>query len=146
MNGRIISAVLLVLVLVAGVAGLGYYAYTAGVSQGLIDSGKLVAPATGVAPGPMPYGGYPYYGPFFFHRPFGFGWGIFGCLIPVLFFFLFFGLLRGVFGWRRHWGGHYYGMHGDWKQHVPPMFEEWHKQAHGETSAPGKPDTGAEAK
>lgn len=147
MNGRFISAILLVLVLIAGAAGLGYYTYNAGVAQGLVDSGKLVAPATGVVPAPMQFG-YPY-GPMFFHRPFGYyGFGVLGCLVPILFIFLFFGLLRGMFGWRRHWGwGGHYGPPGGMHHDVPPMFEEWHKRAHGESSAPGaSPDATTGAK
>lgn len=120
MNGRTIPVVVLVLLLIAGAIGIGIYAYNVGVAQGLADSGKLVAPAPGVVP-------YPYYGPYFFHGPFGFGYGFLGCLFPLLFFFLFFGLLRGLF-WRGRWGwGGYRG--GEWKG-APPMFEEWHKRAH----------------
>jgi len=138
MNRRIILGILLALVLVAGAVAVGAYAYNAGVAQGLVQSGQLVAPEGGTVP-------YPYYGgPFFWHRPFGFGFGFLGCLFPLLFFFLFFGLLRGLF-WGR-WGGGQrgWGSHGPWggehSRGVPPMFEEWHKQAHGE-GAPPTPDT-----
>jgi hypothetical protein len=121
MNGRIILTVLLALVLIAGVVGTGVYVYNVGIAQGLAESGKLVAPPIGAAP-------YPYFGgPFFYHRPFGFGF--LGCLFPLL-FLLFFGmLLRGIV-WRGRWGwGH--GMHhGPWEKGVPPMFEEWHRKMH----------------
>ena len=99
MNGRIILTVLLALILIAGMVGAGIYVYNVGVAQGLADSGKLAAPTTGVAP-------YPYVGgPFFYHRPFGFGF--LGCVFPLLFLFLFFALLRtilwrGPMGWRPH--------------------------------------------
>jgi hypothetical protein len=126
MNGRIVVVVLLVLVLVAGAVGVGYYAYSAGVAQGILDSGKVIAPAVGA---PIA----PYYGPLYFGRPFGWGFGFLGCLFPLFFFLLFFGLLRGLF-WRRHWGG--YGRHGDWGRAVPPMFEEWHRRAHEPQSQP----------
>jgi hypothetical protein len=123
MNGRFVLGILLVLVLLAGLVGIGVYAYNVGVTQGLAQSGKLVAPVTGVAP-------YPFYGrPFFFH-PFGFGFGFLGCLFPLLFFFLVFSLFRG-FWWRGHMG--WSGAHGRWGNGVPPRFEEWHRQAHGET-------------
>ncbi len=118
MNGRILLSVLLVLVLVALLAGAGVYAYNVGVAQGLAQSGKLTTPAPGVLP-------YPYYGPFFFH-PFGFGFGLFGFLIPLFFFLLFFGLLRALF-WRGRWG--WRGPR-DYGQGVPPAFEEWHHRAH----------------
>ncbi len=120
MNGRTIPVVVLVLLLIAGAIGIGVYAYNVGVTQGLADSGKLVAPAPGAVP-------YPYYGPYFYHGPFGFGYGFLGCLFPLLFFFLFFGLLRGFF-WRGRWG--WGGYRGGESKGAPPMFEEWHKRAH----------------
>jgi hypothetical protein len=118
MNGRIFLRIVLALAVIATLAGLGVYVYNAGVAQGLAASGKLVAPESGVAP-------YPYYGRPFFFRPFGFG--LAGCLFPLLFIFLVVVLLRGIF-WRgpRAWGGH----HGHWEKGVPPMFEEWHRKAH----------------
>jgi hypothetical protein len=130
---RIIFGVLLTLVLLAGVATAGYYAYQMGVAQGLADSGKLVVPEAGARV-------YPYYGPHFgpfFHRPFGFG--LLGCLFPLFFILLFFGLLRGLF-----WGGGRWGWrhHGHWDKGAPPMFEEWHRRAHGEsTGQESKPQT-----
>lgn len=125
MNGRPVIAVLLVLVFLVAALGVGVYAYNMGVSQGLVESGKLVVPATGVAP-------YPYYGGPFFMRPFGFGFGFLGCLFPLLFFFLIFSLVRGFF-WRGHMGWH--GMNGRWENGVPRRFEEWHEKAHESQSA-----------
>ncbi len=122
MNGRIVVRILLVLVLIAAALGIGVYVYNAGFAQGLVESGKLVAPAAGA----VPY----FYGPWFY-RPFGFGFGLLGCLFPLLFFLLFFGLLRGFF-WRGGWGG----PRGYWGRGVPPMFEEWHRQAHEATQTP----------
>ena len=118
MGMRGVLGILLVLVLAAGVAGI---AYNAGVSRGIVESGKITPPPPGTAP-------YPYYGPFHygFHPFFGFGF-----LFPLLFFFLFFGVLRGLF-WRP-WGG-YYGHYG---KGVPPMFEEWHRRAHEEKRETG---------
>ncbi len=119
MNGRIILTVLLALVLIAGMVGAGIYVYNVGVAQGLAESGKLAAPPTGAAP-------YPYFGgPFFYHRPFGFGF--LGCLFPLLFLMFFVMLLRGIL-WRGRWG---HGMHhGPWEKGAPPMFEEWHRKMH----------------
>jgi hypothetical protein len=118
MNGRIVLSILLVLILIGLLAGIGGYMYNVGVAQGMADSGKLTTPAQGVTP-------YPYYGPFFF-RPFWFGFGFLGWLVPLFGLFLFFGLLRWIFwggpwGWR---GSRYYGSG------VPPTFEEWHRKAH----------------
>ena len=118
MNGRIIFRIFLAIVLLAVVAGIAAYAYNLGIAQGVVQSGKLPAPATGVAP-------YPYYGgPFFFH-PFGFP-GLF-CLVPLLFFLLFGILTRGLF-WHGAWHGG--GHHGYWEKGVPPRFDEWHRRAH----------------
>src|SRR3989304_4530429 len=99
MTRRIVLSILLALVILAGVAALGVYAYKAGVAQGLLQSDKL--------PALVPEGGrgfYPYhhFGAAFYHRPFGFGFGCFGLLLPVLFLFLLFGLLRGLL-WPRPW-------------------------------------------
>ena len=120
MKGRIVLTVLLALILIAGLVGAGVYVYNVGVAQGLAESGKLAAPPMGAAP-------YPYIGgPFFYHRPFGFGF--LGCLFPLLFLLLVFGLLRGI----RHgrWGGGHGMRHGPWEKGVPPMFEEWHRKMH----------------
>jgi hypothetical protein len=131
-NRRIIFGVLLALVLIAGAVSLGTYVYNAGVAQGLVESGKL----TDLPPGAEAKL-YPYYGgPFGYHRPFGFGF--FGCLGPLLFFLLFFGLFRwlwwgGPWGWGRGW------KHGYEGRGVPPMFEEWHRQAHSQGVEPTPP-------
>lgn len=137
MTRRIVLGILIALLLVAGAVMVGAYAYQFGVAQGLAQSDNLqvVVPEAGA-------GVYPYHsgwgGPFFF-RPFGF-FGCFGFLLPLLFFFLLFGLARrilwGGWGWRHHgWGPH--GWRGEG---VPPMFEEWHKRAHGQSAEPPKPE------
>ena len=127
MNGRIALRVLLALVLIAGLAGLGVWVYNAGVAQGLAQTGQLVAPdGGGRAVGPY-YGYYP---------PFGFGFGLFGFFIPLLFRCLVFGLLRLIF-WRGRpgWGWRGHGDSEYWKDHVPPMVEEWHRRMHESQSA-----------
>ena len=123
MDRRVVYAVLVVLVLVAGALGVGAYAFQAGVAQGMIESGKVVAPAAG-APF-YPYG--PYFG-----RPFGWGFGPLGCLFPLFFFLLFFVLLRGFF-WRGRWSGHR-----EWQHGMPPAFDEWHRRAHETPTAENK--------
>ena len=116
-----------VLVLIAAIAGIGYFAFQAGVAQG--------SPITIEAPSgqsaPMPYGYYGWGMPYY--RPFGFGFGFLGFLLLL---FLFFAALRAFrFAlWGPRWG---WGHHGPWRQGwseggVPPMFEEWHRRAHGE--------------
>ena len=127
MYGRIVLGVLIALLLIAGAVGIGVYAYNFGVAQGMADSGKLVAPAAGAVPSPY------LYRPFGFHS-FGFGFGFLGCLVPLFFFFLLFGLCR-AFIWRGRWG--WGGMHHrHWDGNTPPpMVEEWHRKMHEQPTA-----------
>jgi|SRR5437867_1329610 len=106
--------------LVALVAlGVGWMAYSLGVSHGLAQS----AAAAGAAPPALyPYGWY---------RPWGFG---FGFLFPLLFFFFFLRLLFWGGPWRRGW----YGACG---RGLPPAFEEWHARAHERMKAEPAPRT-----
>jgi hypothetical protein len=117
------------LVLIAAIAGIAYFAFQAGVAQG--SPITIEAPSGESVPAPYPY--YGYGAPF--HRPFGFGFGFFGFLILLFLFFIALRAFRFLF-WGARWGwGRHHG-HGPWGQHwengVPPMFEEWHKRAHGE--------------
>ena len=123
-NGlRIVSA----LVLIAAVAGIAYFAFQAGVTQG--SPITIEAPSGQTAPAPYPYYGYGYGMPF--HHPFGFGLGFFGFLILLFLFFTALRAFRFLF-WGPRWGHHkgHWGRH--WEGGAPPMFEEWHKRAHGE--------------
>jgi len=126
---RIISSIIAVLIVVALVAGVGAYAYQVGVQQGAAQ-GASANDGAAVAPRAVPY----YYG-YGFH-PFGFGFGVFECLVPLFFLFLLFGvfrLIRFAIGGPRWGWGHHHGWRGHWmKDGVPPMFEEWHKKMHGE--------------
>ncbi len=144
---RIVGAILATLLVVAVLAGIGVMAYNAGVAQGLVTSGQVVVPQAGApetGAQAVPYARH------FMWAPFGFGFGFFG-ILRVL-FGLFIGLLvlglifrlvfGGLFGWRR-WGR--FGGPGHWQEGgvpggVPPMFEEWHRRAHGETQAPKHED------
>lgn len=140
MNGRIVLGVLITLALIAGAATVGFYAYQAGVAQGVVESGKLTVAPTSPDGQVYHYWG----GPFFYHHPFGFGFGFLGCLIPFLFFILIFSLIRlAVFGPRRWggWGYRHWGP-GGWEQGVPPPFEEWHRRAHGGSGSADETRTG----
>ena len=120
---RIIS----VLVLIAAVAGIAFFAYQAGFANG--SPVTLEAPSGQSVPAPYPY---PYYG-MPFYRPWGWGFGCFGILIPLFLFFLAIHAFRVLF-WGTRWGrgyGHGPWRHG-WEGDVPPMFNDWHKRAHGE--------------
>ena len=122
-NGlRIVSA----LVLIAAVAGIAFFAFQAGVAQG--SPITIESPSGETVPAPYPYYGYGMP----FHRPhFGFGFGFFGFLITLFLFLLALRAFRFLF-WGSRWGHHrgHWGRH--WEGGAPPMFEEWHKRAHGE--------------
>lgn len=135
MNRRLILGILLALVLVAGAVSLGAYAYNIGVAQGLAQSGQL-----GDLPPGAEMGAHPYYygGPFWFHRPFGFGF--FGCFGPLFFLFLIFVLFRGLW-WGGRWGHGHGWRHGHWDKGIPPRFEEWHRRAHNQEGEQAPPSS-----
>jgi hypothetical protein len=134
MNGNNIGLrIVAALVLIAAIAAIAYFAFQAGVAQG--SPITIEAQSGETVPAPYPYYGYG------FHRPWGFGFGFFGFLILLFLFFLALRAFRFLFwGPRWGWGGHHH--HGPWGRHwensVPPMFEEWHKRAHGEPPAEKK--------
>ena len=131
MNKSIIFRIILALVLVGAMVGLGVFAFNAGLARGL----AMKAPAAAGEPLQPPYA---FYGMPYGRHIMGFGgFGLLGCLVPLFLVFLFFLALRGLF-WHgpRGWYGH---MHhgpwgragkGEWSKGVPPMFDEWHRQAH----------------
>ena len=126
----VVPGIVLVVFIVLGAAGIGWLAYNAGVENGLAQSAAGEAPV-----GPPGY----WYG----MRPFGHGFGLLGCLIPLFLFFLFTGAMRMVFWpWRMGmWGGPRgkFGR-GGWGQHVDEVLGEWHRKAHGTGEAPeGEP-------
>jgi hypothetical protein len=122
------------------IVGAGAFGYKAGMAQG-ISQAPAVAKAIekagedGQSLPPMGYGrnfGYGY-SPMPFHH-YGFFNPIGAICFSIFFLFLFFGAIKMLFFRRMMWnGGH---MHGPWGRHweggFPPMFNEWHKRAHGE--------------
>lgn len=127
MNGnnialRIVSA----LVLVAVLAGIGFFAYQAGVANG--SPITIEAPSGGSVPAPY-YG----YGMPFHRGHYGFGFGCFGPLLAIFLLLLAFKSFRFLFwGPRWGWGGHRGHWGKRWEGGPPPIFDEWHKNAHGE--------------
>jgi hypothetical protein len=104
--------VVLLVILIGIVVGVG--AYNAGYDHGLAASGHVTQIVR--------------------ERPGGFGFVLF----PLLFFFLFFMLIRAAF-WGRRWGGPgRWGPHGSdqggWKQGRGAMFDEWHRRQHDQAS------------
>lgn len=158
MNRKVILTLVIVLALIAGATGIGFAAFRAGTAYGLSQSEAVAAairdnrpgidggPGGPLMPGaygfamPHSYGVGDMHGSFrggFGHGGFGFGLGFLQCLIPLFGLLLLFAAFRFFFqpwGWRRGWGGHGpWGHGGPNGEHLPPMFEEWHKRAHGQT-------------
>jgi len=115
---RFIAAV----ALVGLIAIVGYGIYDAGVGAGLAEAARTAVASGDPAPGVY------YPGPYYHGWGYGHGWGFgfFGIIFWILGIFLFFGLLRAVFG-RGRWGGP-----GGWSRRDGPRghLDEWHKQAH----------------
>lgn len=135
MTRRIVLGILIALVLVAGAVTVGIYAYQFGMMQGLAQNGQLPVIVSELEAGARVYPYHYGWGEPFFHRPFGF-LGCFGFLLPLLFFFLLFGLVRRML-WGG-WGHRGWGHHGWRGEGGPPPFEEWHKRAHGQGGEPPK--------
>ena len=129
MNGKIVLRVVSGLVLLAVIGAIAFFAFQAGVAQG--SPITIEAPSGESVPAPYPHYGYGYGMPF--HRSFGFGFGCFGPLLALFLFFIALKSFRFLF-WGPRWGHHvgHWGRH--WEGGAPPMFEEWHKRAHGETT------------
>jgi hypothetical protein len=132
MKGYTIFRFVLGLILVGALIGLGVFVYNAGLAQGLAAGGQMVGLEEGAPAYAYPF----HYGPFF--RP----WGLwpFGFFFPLLFVFLFFLAIRGLFfrGWRHHGPRRWHGWYGSEPQGVPPRVEEWHRKMHeaGEGQSP----------
>lgn len=129
MNSRTVIKIVSALLLVGAIIGLGVFAYNAGVAQGYAINNWS---STG-EPSQMPLPYYPsFYGPHFY------GFGFLGCLVPFFLIFLIFFAMRGLFwgGWR-DWGTMHHGPWGRGRpgQEMPPVFDEWHRQAHAQPTS-----------
>jgi hypothetical protein len=111
------------LILIAGLAAIGYLIYQAGVAQGA----ELGVEAFDSVP--------PMYGP----RPFLFG--LLGFILVILMFklvlrMIFFPFFAFGMG-KRHWHHRHPGMYAKWHQgeDLPPFFKDWHDRAHDPETA-----------
>jgi hypothetical protein len=130
-NGTIFR-VIGVLVLVGLILAGGFAAYRFGVAQGIAQAPEVAtaisqAAESGQPIPPMYSRGYGFRHPFGYPHHFGF-FPFGGICLSILFVFLFLGLLR--FAFFRPW--HHGGWGRKWEGGIPPMFDEWHKRAHGE--------------
>lgn len=121
--------------IVLAAAGIGYLAYNAGVSEGVAQAADLPE-----AERPPAY--YPPYA----YRPFA-GFGLLGCLVPLLIVFLLFGGMRMLFApWRMgpwgRWGGGWGHQHPERWNRFREKAEQWHREMH---EAEQEPDERADA-
>jgi hypothetical protein len=132
---RFVIGLVLVVALILGAAAIGYAAYTAGITQGAAIAGGASAIAVG-APAVVP--AYAPYGPMMY--PYGyphFGFGFLGCLVPLFFLFVVFGVFRfvvrgGMWGHRHGGWGPKGFMRDDMRAQWMERAEEWHRKQHGE--------------
>jgi hypothetical protein len=118
-----------VLVLLVGIAAVGYFAYTAGLAQGQ-TAAPVTTGADAIGAGHAPWGYHPV-------RSLAFFPGLL-CLAPFFLCLFIFLPLRMVFGshrMRMH-------MHGKWHEGgcgdgIPSPVEEWHRRMH-ETKKQGE--------
>ena len=116
-----------VVILVIGIAAIGYAAYTTGVSQGQAAA-PVAIEVEGTGAWQAPWGMHPFRGMAFFP-------GLF-CLAPFFLCLFIFLPLRMIFGSPRPMFGPpwlHMRMHGRWHDcgdEVPSPFEEWHRHMH----------------
>jgi hypothetical protein len=143
---HIVFRIIAGLILLAAIAGLGFFAYQAGVAHGIATNIQVPGadvPGAGSLLYGMPYRhfmGFP-------------GFGLFGVLFAFFLLFLAFGAMRRLI-WGPRWGWRHMGHgpmgygrmgHGPWGEGgVPPMFAEMHRRAHAaeanEDAAGKKPE------
>ena len=146
MNRSIVFRIIAGLVLLAVLAGIAFFAYQAGVSQGMVSE----LPSGSGLPENVPQSGYwpswhygrggLFFAPFFLLR----------CLVGLFLFFLAVSAFRFLLWgprWRMHHWGHPgmwgrgpwgHGPWSDWKPGEGPqsMFDVWHRKAHEGMPAP----------
>jgi hypothetical protein len=128
---RIVLGILIVGMLLATAGALAWTAYEAGLAQGVAQSGAALPAEHAVVPL------YPY-GPLAFYP---FGYGLLGCVVPLLFVVLLFSALRFLF-WGRmmHFGppgggGDWSAGRDGWRHRCRERAEEWHRHLHAAQAA-----------
>ena len=126
MDGRPEVRWFAVVLMLAMIALVGVFTYNLGVAQGVAQGAPAIAAPAPGAVAPMVY---------YYPRHWGWGFGFFP-FAPLLFFILFFGVMRRLW-WGPRWhrrGCGYYGYY----DRVPPEFDEWHRRAHSQQQEPTK--------
>ena len=120
MNGRTLLNLALGVLVVVVLAGIGIGIYNAGISQGIVEAGRVPEGAVAPAGYGWGYGWHP-----------GFGFGFLGLLFPIFIFILLFALARAAFGGGRRWGPGGYGPNG-WHEERERRIAELHRRLHDE--------------
>lgn len=152
---RTFAGIMLSILAISVIVGLGAGVYNAGIQQGIIEAGRVPA-------GQAVQTGY--------HYGWGAGFNFFDILIPLLFLFILFGLIRAAFGGGRGWGHGYRGYGpggygpgawgrgwdadrgpGGWREERERRMADLHRRFHeaeaGSSGSPsgGDPSAGARA-
>jgi hypothetical protein len=141
---RILAGLVFVALLVGAVGLIGWTAYNTGLAQGAAQAGGPLSPAAdGQATSPSFF-----VAPYAF-APFGYGFGLLGCLVPLVLFLAVFALFRLVFwagfggyrrwGWRPHPWRRFRDFSPDdipepWRQKVEELHRKLHENADREAS------------
>ena len=138
MFSKVWFRIILIVILLAVLAGAGFWVYNLGLMQAAAANGELPAyteRALSHYNMAYPYG----MGMHYFFSPFRFIGGL-------IFLFVVIGLLRAIFfpRWmypRFHHHMHGYGRWQGWREgDVPPMVEEWHRKMHEKGNEAPKAD------
>lgn len=141
---RTIVSLLLVAALLTAAGAIAWAAYNSGLAQGAQQAKGLAVPQGGATAPVPPIAFAP-----FWLAPFGWGYGLLSCLVPILVLFFLISLLRLIF-WggghaHRHHGWDEPGTRGPWRhRRWNEWAEEWHRQQHSAES--GKPSGSGDQK
>lgn len=141
MRRNVIGTILITVLILGALGAIGFGVYQLGFERGLVEEGAEVV-VNRVGPGLERGWGGPGWGVGWFG-----GFGLFGVLFKILFFFLIIGLIARLFWGPRRWGwgpGPYGSREWQEEGHRSPMEQrltEWHDKAHD--AEPHKPEQGS---